>query len=114
MASRRVVGRVRISERVINRHGGGLAGTANVTLFSDVRADAPTRRKCARNGREQVRNDLRIGAAHSITSSARASSDAGTSSPSDLAVLRLMTSSNLVGCKTGRSAGFSPLRIRPV
>jgi hypothetical protein len=27
--------------------------------------------------------------------------------------LRLITSSNLVGCITGRSADFSPLRIRP-
>ena len=35
---------------------------------------------------------------HSITSSARASSVGGTSRPSALAVLRLMTSSNLVGC----------------
>ena len=35
---------------------------------------------------------------HSITSSARASSDGGTSRPSALAVLRLITSSNLVGC----------------
>ena len=51
---------------------------------------------------------------YSITSSARASSVAGTSSPSALAVGRLMTSSNLVGCSTGRSAGFSPLRMRPV
>ena len=49
---------------------------------------------------------------HSITSSARASSDAGTSRPSALAVLRLMTSSYLVGACTGRSAGFSPFRIR--
>src|SRR5262249_23151850 len=51
---------------------------------------------------------------HSITSSARASSVGGTSRPSALAVGRLMTSSNLVGCTTGRSAGFSPLRMRPV
>ena len=29
-----------------------------------------------------------------------------------MAVLRLMTSSNFVGCSTGRSAGFSPLRMR--
>jgi len=50
--------------------------------------------------------------AHSITSSARASSVGGTSRPSDLAVFRLMTSSYLVGACTGRSAGFSPLRIR--
>ena len=34
---------------------------------------------------------------HSITSSARTSSVGGTSSPSALAVLRLMTNSNLVG-----------------
>src|SRR5215472_3943756 len=27
-------------------------------------------------------------------------------------VCRLMTNSNLVGCTTGKSAGFSPLRIR--
>jgi hypothetical protein len=43
----------------------------------------------------------------SITSSARASSGGGTSRPSALAVLRLMTSSNLVGSITGRSAGFA-------
>src|SRR5262245_28580542 len=50
---------------------------------------------------------------HSMTSSARASSLSGTVRPSAFAVLRLMTSSNLVGCRTGRSAGFSPLRTRP-
>src|SRR5262249_49323807 len=35
---------------------------------------------------------------YSITSSARASSVGGTSMPSALAVLRLITSSNVVGC----------------
>ena len=30
--------------------------------------------------------------------------------PSPLAVLRLMTSSNVVGCSTGKSAGLAPLR----
>ena len=35
-----------------------------------------------------------------------------TSRPSNLAVCRLMTNSNLVACTTGRSAGFSPLRMR--
>src|SRR5262249_19146706 len=49
---------------------------------------------------------------HSITSSARASSIGGTSRPSALAVLRLMTSSYFVGACTGRSAGFSPFRMR--
>ena len=45
-------------------------------------------------------------------SSARTSSAGGTSMPSALAVLRLITSSYLVGACTGRSAGFSPLRMR--
>ena len=49
---------------------------------------------------------------YSITSSARASSVGGMSRPSALAVLRLITSSYLVGACTGRSAGFSPLRMR--
>ncbi len=49
---------------------------------------------------------------HSITSSASASSRSGTFRPSVLAVLRLMTSSNLVGCWTGNSAGLAPLRMR--
>src|SRR4029453_15154347 len=51
---------------------------------------------------------------HSIPSSAVASSVAGTLRPSALAVLRLITSSNFVACITGKSAGFSPLRMRPV
>jgi hypothetical protein len=49
---------------------------------------------------------------YSITSSARASSIGGMSSPSTLAVFRLITSSYFVGACTGRSAGFSPLRMR--
>src|SRR5262245_24433001 len=51
---------------------------------------------------------------HSITSSARISNDAGIVSPSALAVLRLIVNLNRVGCMVGRSAGFAPLRIRPV
>src|SRR5262249_40373637 len=49
---------------------------------------------------------------YSITSAARASTVAGTSRPSALAVLRLSTVSYLLGACTGRSAGFSPLRMR--
>src|SRR5262249_23530151 len=58
---------------------------------------------CARSGHN---------ARYSITSSARASNVEGTERLRALAVLRLMTSSNLVGCCTGRSAGLMPLRIR--
>src|SRR5262245_53522542 len=51
---------------------------------------------------------------HSITSSARPRSEMGTVRPSALAVLRLMISSTFTTCWTGRSAGLSPFRIRPV
>ena len=71
-----------------------------------ARRERPRRRRAA-----EQRDEL--APPHSITSSARASSVGGTSRPSALAVLRLMTSSNLVACTTGRSAGFAPLRMRP-
>src|SRR4029079_16899639 len=73
--------------------------------------------------RQLIRSPLPIGAnsrpervqqtdgAYSITSSARASSVGGTVMPSALAVLRLMTNSNFVGCSTGRSVGFAPFKI---
>jgi hypothetical protein len=43
-----------------------------------------------------------------ITSLARASSVGGMARPRALAVIRLLTRSNLVGCSTGMSAGFAP------
>ena len=54
-----------------------------------------------------------LAAPYSITSSASATSLSGTLRPSVLAVLRLMTISNMAACVTGRSDGFSPLRMRP-
>src|SRR5262249_18285197 len=51
-----------------------------------------------------------VAARDSITSSARASSVGGRSSPSAFAVVRLMVRSNLVGCSTGMSAGLAPRR----
>ena len=46
-----------------------------------------------------------------ITLSALARTLGGMLNPICLAAFRLMTSSNFVGCSTGRSAGFAPLRI---
>src|SRR5262249_28314019 len=62
-------------------------------------------RRCTAGERDE------LAALHSITSSARASSDGGTSRPSAFAVVRLITRSNLVGCSTGMSAGFAPRKI---
>src|SRR5262249_45466169 len=50
----------------------------------------------------------------SIISSATNCNELGTSMPSNLAACALMTNSNLLDCKTGRSVGFAPLRICPV
>ena len=50
-------------------------------------------------------------ACYSITSSAMEKTPEGMARPSAFAVLRLMSSSNLVGCCTGNSAGLVPLRI---
>src|SRR5215468_9425325 len=56
-------------------------------------------------------NALQQMTAYSITSSAIASNLSGTLRPSALAVLRLMTSSSLVGSSTGMSAGLVPRTI---
>src|SRR5260370_26235488 len=48
---------------------------------------------------------------HWITSSARSSISCGMAMPSAFAVLRLITSSNFVGCSIGKSNGLAPLRI---
>src|SRR5262249_27702139 len=70
---------------------------------------------CARRERPRHRTaeqrDELAALHHSITWSVRASNVVGTSRPSALAVIRLMTRSNLVGCSTGRSAGFAPRKI---
>src|SRR5262249_40507287 len=62
-------------------------------------------------GRVAAEQRDEVASLHSITSSARASSDGETSSPSTLAVVMLIMKSNLVGCSTGRSLGFAPRRI---
>src|SRR3974377_1999887 len=49
---------------------------------------------------------------YSITLSARANNASGTVTPIALAVLRLITSSNLLACSTGKSFGWAPLRMR--
>src|SRR5262245_319558 len=71
------------------------------------RRERPRRRRPA-----EQRDELAT--LHSITSSALSRTEVGSSRPSDLAVLRLTTSSTFVGCWTGKSAGFAPLRIWPV
>ena len=69
-----------------------------------ARRERPRRRRAA-----EQRDEL--AAFHSITSSARSRNASGSLRPSALATVRLMISSNLVGCSTGRSPGFAPRKI---
>src|SRR5262249_27919351 len=76
--------------------------------------DLPSRLCLGRERRGEQggrRRDERPPIHHSMTWSARASTEGGIVMPSALAVLRLTTSSNFVGCWTGRSAGFAPFSI---
>ena len=70
----------------------------NLTLCSVVLFAAGSQGSLGRFRPKGDMAALQQTAAHSITSSARASNEGGTVRPSDFAVLRLMTSSNLVLC----------------
>ena len=97
--------------RASSRHTGEASDIGNdVRIYPESGHVQRTRRcpLCA-NSCQMRRSKQHL---YSITSSARASSAGGTSRPSAFAVVRLMTRSNLVGACTGRSAGFSPLRMR--
>src|SRR5262249_22732991 len=83
------------------------ADTQHLWLLLRARSERP----CCRCAAEQ--RDERA-ARHSITSSARASRVIGKVRLSAFAVLRLITNSVFVDCWTGRAAGFSPLRMRPM
>src|SRR5215831_4748251 len=54
---------------------------------------------------------IRLHHSYRITLSALASTFGGIMRPICLAVFRLITNSNFVGCSTGRSEGFAPFRI---
>jgi hypothetical protein len=69
-----------------------------------TRRERPGRRRAAEQSDERATG-------HSITSSARTINAIGTWSPIALAALRLMISSNFVGCSTGRLEGLAPRRI---
>ena len=92
-----------------------LVPTPWIEGFPKIYADPTLAVQAARLMNDELATVIaaRLPSDHSITSSASASSRSGTSRPSALAVLTLTTSSNFVGSITGRSAGFSPLRMRP-
>src|SRR4030095_1221590 len=66
--------------------------------------------RARRVGQHEAERDQH-GRLHWMTISARATTDGGIVIRSAFAVFSLTTSSNVVGCSTGRSAGFAPRRI---
>src|SRR5215472_12547741 len=100
---------VDVSERAhpvaqaFERRPGLIGENADAT---DVRVPLGDGRERPRRCHAEQRDEL--APLHSITSSARASSVGGISMPIALAVLRLRTRSNFVGCSTGISLGLVP------
>src|SRR5262245_28547708 len=91
--------------RIVRRYVHKYSDPPHALALLRARRERPRGHSTAEHGYESA-------PVHSITSSARASSVAGTSRPSALAVLRLRIVSYLVGASTGRSVGFSPFRTR--
>jgi hypothetical protein len=93
---------------LIGAEGACRSETVDVKYRGPVDLLRPCRnRPCGRND-----NSLdEFAPPHSITSSARERRVEGIVRPRALAVERLMTSSNLVGCSTGISPGLVPRRI---
>ena len=89
----------------------------NSALSSTAKRFSPTTRQTnlARLSRRRIQFNLSIARfvffAHLITLSARASTFCGIVRPICLAVFRLITNSNFVGCSTGKSAGLAPFSI---
>src|SRR5262245_9930745 len=71
----------------------------------------PARRERPRHSHADEQSDELAATNHSMTSSARTSTDGGIINPRAFAALSLMTSSSLVGNSTGKSPGLAPLRI---
>jgi hypothetical protein len=89
-----------------------LGPTLRLKVSRHLRVRLPAVVRCNRRSRGAPKPRNELPPFHSITSSASASRFDGMVMPSALAVLRLITSSNLVGACTGKSAGLSPRKIR--
>ena len=90
-----------------SRTSGRRCGPLHPQLPRLLRARRERPRRRAAEQRDEIASP------HSITSSASVRSLSGIWRPTALAVFKLMTNSNLVGCITGRSEGFAPCSIFP-
>jgi hypothetical protein len=102
----RILQRAKKSAGTADRIYGGYLPRENPWLQLQLRQHV---RSSTANGVQQRTSAAR----YSITSSAVDSKLGGTAMLSPLAAFMLMTKSNFVGCSTGSSVGFAPLRMRP-
>jgi hypothetical protein len=82
-------------------------------MITDLRSGATEHRSeiAGRRCRRAADETYELASLHSITSLAKASNVGGIERPSAFAVFMLITSSNLVACSTGKSAGLAPFSI---
>src|SRR6202795_4082325 len=95
-----------ICRSIVEAHGGRLWASANVPPGAMFQFALPVNADAESEVAHTPSKD------YSMTSSAATSRPAGTARPSAFAVLRLMTRRKGVGVSGGRSAGFSPFRMR--
>src|SRR5262249_31328116 len=105
--------RLHIGAQRLRESSAGLARKNEKNAEDRHRRLLRARRQRPRHRRAAEQRD-ELAPSHSITSSARSKIVVGTSRPKAFAVRKLTAMSNFAGCKNGRSAGFSPLRMRPV
>ena len=86
-------------------------GRANAPRWLSRAAPAPTTTPCPKGARSRQSASQQT-SGYSINSWAATSIDVGIVRPSIFAVFALTTSSNIVGCWTGSSFGFSPRSMR--
>jgi hypothetical protein len=80
-------------------------------VYSGETAPAKGHSHPKRTLEQAAQSSVRARNHRSMISSARSNTDCGIFRPRAFAVFILITSSNFVGCATGRSAGLVPLRI---
>src|SRR5215471_6761896 len=104
--------RVRIFNRPRPSRRFGYLGVEYSPQVRRARTSPPAGPERQREAEETYQSsDEELTPPHSMMRSARARNDGGIVRPRALAVLRLIISSNFVGCSTGRSAGLAPFRI---
>ena len=90
---------------------GSFGSLADILRCPDHVRFVPEADTCSALGDVRFVQTAAFGVPDSITSSALVSSADGIVMPSAFADFRLITSSNLIGCSTGRSAGVAPRKI---